>query len=424
MSESKICKNCGKKELLLDERRGQLCCQHCGRVQEENCLVTDIEFTSKGVQGQFVPKGGAACSHFGPSTFLPTLHDVDSFSRIDQKEAKKAKAHKLLRQLGKQLNIEDKYIEKAKRVFELAQESNFVQGRHATLVASAALYIICRQEAQPLMLLDFADAINVSLYSLAACYIKMVYKLNYSEKIPQIDPSLYIHRFCNKLEFGGKEREVAQTAMRLMQSFKRDWITQGRRPAGLCGAAIKIACSLHGFKRSTKQIINVVKVCEETVRKRIGEFKLTPLAQLPAAKLDSIDFKPEALPALDPPSFSKRGDLPSGYQQLTNSAEVQQLLQNVKSEMEQLLQEEEKSPSLPPKPTSQELSVLSEPEVSPGPGQLQGSLPGAAPDLEPALAQALRVGLGLTPAPSSRPPSELEAKPDSNSDSGSGSLYS
>jgi len=73
--------------------------------------------------------------------------------------------------------------------------------------------------------------------------------------MPVIDPSLFIHRFCDKLEFGEKLSVVSMTALRLLQRMKRDWICHGRRPTGLVGAAILIAARYHGFKRTTNQIV-------------------------------------------------------------------------------------------------------------------------------------------------------------------------
>ena len=60
----------------------------------------------------------------------------------------------------------------------------------------------------------------------------------------------------------------------------REWVGTGRRPNGLCGAAILISARYHGFKRSTAQIIRVVHVCEETIRRRLHEFKGTSTASL------------------------------------------------------------------------------------------------------------------------------------------------
>jgi transcription factor IIIB 90 kDa subunit len=62
-----------------------------------------------------------------------------------------------------------------------------------------------------------------------------------------VDPSLYIHRFAGRLALGGpKAEEVAATALQLIKSMKRDWMQTGRRPAGLCGAALFIALHIHG----------------------------------------------------------------------------------------------------------------------------------------------------------------------------------
>lgn len=61
-----------------------------------------------------------------------------------------------------------------------------------------------------------------------------------------VDPSLYIHRFAGRLTLGPKTEDVASTSLQLIKSMKRDWMQTGRRPAGLCGAALFIALHIHG----------------------------------------------------------------------------------------------------------------------------------------------------------------------------------
>ena len=61
-----------------------------------------------------------------------------------------------------------------------------------------------------------------------------------------VDPSLFLHRFAARMGFGQKMHQVANTALRLVQSMKRDWLQTGRRPAGICGAALYIAGHIHG----------------------------------------------------------------------------------------------------------------------------------------------------------------------------------
>jgi hypothetical protein len=46
---------------------------------------------------------------------------------------------------------------------------------------------------------------------------------------------------------------VANTTLRLIGSMKRDWMQTGRRPSGVCGAALFIATHIHNVERS-KQV--------------------------------------------------------------------------------------------------------------------------------------------------------------------------
>lgn len=40
--------------------------------------------------------------------------------------------------------------------------------------------------------------------------------------------------------------------MRLVQSMKRDWMLVGRRPSGICGAALYLAAHIHGVEKTKK----------------------------------------------------------------------------------------------------------------------------------------------------------------------------
>ena len=123
--------------------------------------------------------------------------------------------------------------------------------------------------------------------------------------MPVIDPSLFIHRFCAKLDFGDKLNEVSMTALRFVQRMKRDWICHGRRPNGLVGAAILMAARYHGFKRTINQVTERVHVCDETIRKRILEFKQTKVAQLTREEFEKLDMEDDTLEASDPPAYKK-----------------------------------------------------------------------------------------------------------------------
>ena len=165
---------------------------------------------------------------------------------------------------------------------DFAFELYLDRGSNIELYSAAALYIALRFYKAPFLLMDFSKILSKNLYKLARCYKKLAQFLNktmkLNEKLPIMDPSIYIERFCLELEFKEKTELVGNTALKLLKRMKLDWMAYGRRPSSLCGAALIIAARMHGFKRSTLEVCKKVNVCEETLRKRLEEFKETDVA--------------------------------------------------------------------------------------------------------------------------------------------------
>ncbi|XP_069577494.1 transcription factor IIIB 90 kDa subunit-like isoform X4 [Brachyistius frenatus] len=119
-------------------------------------------------------------------------------------------------------------------------------------------------------------------------------------RLIKADMLLDLSDVLQMLEFGEKNHEVSMTAMRLVQRMKRDWMHTGRRPSGLCGAALLVAARIHDFRRTTKEVVSVVKVCESTLRKRLTEFEETPTSHLTIEEFMKVDLDQEC----DPPCFT------------------------------------------------------------------------------------------------------------------------
>ena len=152
------------------------------------------------------------------------------------------------------------------------------------------------------MLIDFADALSVNVFTLGATFLKLVHLL--SIKLPLVDPALYISRFADKLDFGTKTNDVIKDANRLASRMNRDWLQTGRRPAGICAASLFIASRIHGFSRTHKEIVLVVKICENTLRKRLIEFSATPSGNLTVSEFQTLWLEEER----DPPAFIRGRD--------------------------------------------------------------------------------------------------------------------
>ena len=133
------------------------------------------------------------------------------------------------------------------------------------------------------MLIDFSDALSANMYRLGGVYLRLcaLLKLDTHPLVARpVDPSLYIHRFTDRLGLGEAAPRVAHTALRLLAAMKRDWLQTGRRPAGVCGAALFVAAAVHGEHRSKAAVMAVVHVAECTLTKRIAEFGATDASAL------------------------------------------------------------------------------------------------------------------------------------------------
>ena len=78
-------------------------------------------------------------------------------------------------------------------------------------------------------------------------------------------------------------------------------MVQGRRPAGVCGACLLLAARMNNFRRSVEEIVQVVKIADTTLKKRLDEFRKTPSGKLTLADFRRVWLEEEQ----DPPAFTK-----------------------------------------------------------------------------------------------------------------------
>ncbi|XP_040920108.1 BRF1 RNA polymerase III transcription initiation factor subunit b isoform X1 [Toxotes jaculatrix] len=293
---SRVCRTCGGADIDVDQARGSAVCTSCGSVLEDNIIVSEVQFVegSGGVSsavGQFVSADGPVKAPLLGSGFHTS---VGKESRAQTLQSGKRQ----IQQLGSQLQLNQHCLDTAFNFFKMVVSKHLTRGRKTEHVIAACLYLVCRTEGTPHMLLDLSDLLQVNVYILGKTFLLLARELCINA--PAIDPCLYIPRFAHMLEFGVKTHEVSMTALRLVQRMKRDWMHTGRRPSGLCGAALLVAARMHKFRRTVKDVIGVVKVCQTTLRKRLTEFEDTPTSQLTIDEFMRVDLEQEC----DPPSFT------------------------------------------------------------------------------------------------------------------------
>ncbi|OQR79984.1 transcription factor IIIB 90 kDa subunit-like [Tropilaelaps mercedesae] len=285
------CRYCGATEIDVDRARGDAVCTNCGAVLEDTLIVSEVQFeeTAGGgsrAVGQMVTGSGGA--------------RIQGFRYGGSKAAREltiARVRTTMKLIADQLQLNDDIVESAMRLYETALIRNFTVGRRRSHVLAACIYITCRVKESSLMLLDISDVVQVNVYELGRTYTKLAHELFIN--IPVLDPCIYVTRYAQKLDLAGDTHKVSLTALRLLQRMKRDWMAIGRRPSGLCGAALLIAARMHGYNRSVQDLVGIVNMSTSTIRKRLTEFAETPSGKLNLDEFETVDLEEEQ----DPPIF-------------------------------------------------------------------------------------------------------------------------
>eukprot|EP00172_Hildenbrandia_rubra_P002690 Plantae.Rhodophyta-Hildenbrandia_rubra.ctg37373.p1 GENE.Plantae.Rhodophyta-Hildenbrandia_rubra.ctg37373~~Plantae.Rhodophyta-Hildenbrandia_rubra.ctg37373.p1 ORF type:complete len:540 (-),score=139.23 Plantae.Rhodophyta-Hildenbrandia_rubra.ctg37373:593-2212(-) len=296
------CPTCKGTDIDYDPARGDSACMQCGTVVEENAIVAEVGFVEdkrgrSSMIGQFVSGNGTGSVLAG-------------FGR-EATEITMSNGRRKINHLCASLGLARTHGDAALRMFRMAVERGFHKGRRTANVACACLYFVCRREKTPHMLIDFSDVLETNVYHLGNTFLKFARLM--CVPLPVVDPSLYIHRFAGKLEFpDDKKHAIAMSALRLLARMKRDWMSVGRRPSGLCGAALIIAARMHNFHRSRVDVARVVRVGNYVLRERLLEIDQTPSAHLTAEQIDAgggddgIQSIRDEMAPCDPPAFRTR----------------------------------------------------------------------------------------------------------------------
>ncbi|XP_035547132.1 transcription factor IIIB 60 kDa subunit-like isoform X3 [Juglans regia] len=252
--------SCARHKPTVHYDNGCVCCEVCGKVLHQDVFTEEPTFV-KGAGGESRVAG----------SYVKSIQSgySESFRRtID-------KGRDEIDRMVTAFNISggDSIINPACSFYQIAVERNFTRGRRTEQVAAACLYIACRvaRDPKPFLLIDFSEFLGINVYVLGAVFLQLCQLLSLGEHptiVKPVDPSLYIPRFAEKLL---KERnmKVCGTALHIIASMKRDWIQTGRKPSGLCGAALYISALSHGYRFSKSDIVeeliknaSEVKACE------------------------------------------------------------------------------------------------------------------------------------------------------------------
>ncbi|KAM5574869.1 transcription factor IIIB 70 kDa subunit-like [Rosa sericea] len=263
-----FCNNCGKS-VSGTEDSGRIWCDLCGKVLVYDIYSEEPTFF-KDAAGQSKLAGN----------FVRGFQSEVSASR--ERLIDNARYELRCLRNGLDMGENEEITDIALRFYTMALERNFTRGRNTERVLAACLYIACRSKRKPYLLIEFSNLLKIDVYTLGAVYMQLC-KVLYLDQYPfanrLVDPSIFIAKFSGSLP-GGRDKGVIQTAVRIITSMKRNWMQTGRKPSGLCGAALYISAISHGLKCSKSDFVRIAHVCDATLTKRLSEFENTDSGSL------------------------------------------------------------------------------------------------------------------------------------------------
>ncbi len=288
------CPDCAGRSFKKDAERGEVVCQKCGLVVEENLIQEGPEWRAfDAEQRASRARTGAPLKYMSPNKGLVT--EIDQYNR-DVRGGKIApsqqaqlyrmrKWHKRasisnsiernlaialteLNRVASHLGLQESIREASALVYRRCVEKGLIRGRQIESVVSAVIYAICRQYGIPRTLVEIAKVSEIPKKEIGRTYRLITQALEM--KVPLTSPQFYVTRFVTSLKLSGETQKEAQ---QILDKALEKGLVSGRGPMGVAAAAVYIASVITGERRTQKEVADVAGVTEVTIRNRYRELK-------------------------------------------------------------------------------------------------------------------------------------------------------
>ncbi|GET89133.1 transcription factor, putative [Leishmania tarentolae] len=275
--------------LFVDRQNGGTTCTICGDVVMSDQYELDPLFAQGGRQ----PAGGGGGLRGLAGSFRPATSYKGTNTSMTHSHSRPTidKARREMLNISRQLEISEDTVERALGIYKVALNMNAVSGTRPSVLC-ACLYAACRRERTSHVIYDFAEINGEDPHAILS-QMKYICHATHTE-VPVIDPSCYVQRFAEQMDLGPHTTDVVVCALKVLRAMQDDWISCGRRPMGVCAAALLVACYVFGIARTPEQVCGMVRLTSNTISKRLTEFAATPTARL--ENIDDYQPSHETLP--------------------------------------------------------------------------------------------------------------------------------
>ncbi len=292
VNKRSVCMNCGEATFTEDYVRGENICTSCGLVVSEHIADTGPEWRA------FTAEERNARARTGAPMTL-TIADRGLSTTIDwrNKDASgraitgntraaiyrmrkwhiRSRLHSSqLRNLGiamsemerlsSQLGIPHDVRETAALMYRKSLAKKLVRGRSVESIVAASVYLACRIHRIPRRLDEVVAETNLDRKQVGHSVRLVLSQVNIN--VPLASAKDLIPRLSSDLLLEGK---TIKKATEIIKNAEEKFVTIGKDPGGIVGAALYIAGIIEEDRRTQREIANVTRVTEVTIRNRYKE---------------------------------------------------------------------------------------------------------------------------------------------------------
>lgn len=294
------CEECAAVDWSLDISRGEVTCNSCGLVVEENVPDPGAEWTKRD-KGEDRSRVGAPMTYTLADRGLNTTIDIKdlnsgSASRlgISSQSRREWRRRRIIDERSKTRKSRERNLVKANqfirdrsqlpkalqeevaRLYRRLSDKGYVTGRSIAGVAAACTYLVAREENMPRQIPDVAEQFSIEEKELSRL-IRQVSRMLNMHSISS--PDQYFEPFMSQLDLPPSMRTQVQHLWSLIKPHEDVW--QGKKPMGVAAALIYKTANESGTPRTQSDICSIANVSEVTLRGllRLIEGLLTQLSK-------------------------------------------------------------------------------------------------------------------------------------------------
>ncbi len=279
--------SCSESIIITDFETGEIICQSCGRILQEN--ITDARKEDRSfTQDQHMPTS-LTMHDMGLSTIIgkynrdfvgkPLGYEMkQSMKRMrlwDSRSQAKTSSEKNLRialyemvKLKEKIGLSDAIIDRAAYLYRKAAKAQLVRGRTVKSIVGACVYAACRDMETTRTIIDISNHLQEKRKLIARSYRILFQNLRLT--VPVTDPINCIIKFANNLQI---PEVTKREAIKIFDILKEKELTAGKNPNAVAATVIYMAGIKTNINLSQHEITRISGITSVTIRNRLQDYK-------------------------------------------------------------------------------------------------------------------------------------------------------